>query len=420
MDVLQRAIEHSLEVVPAKFLAPVIESKLAEQGVKVTKRRSQIIAEQLLAGKKDIRIPSKTAGNVSLTLTPRDTAALLQKVEQFLETTLPQILADRLDSSAPLTLSSLKRSWRRERLLQLQEVEGFRQRLSGRWGTGISKLHMLTTIARDLGDSVNTAARSASKPAQQQVVDVVTRLHARACQVCEEIIVLLESGFADGAMARWRTMHEIAVTAAFVFDHGAECAKRYKEHEAVESYRAAKEYNELHSLLGYAPLKNSELDLINQSYEEVLRKYGKVFSGNYGWAAAALQHNHPTFKDIEKSVGTRHLRSHYRMASHGVHANPKGIYFTLTSMFPTSVILAGPSNAGLTDPGQNAAFSLVDVSATLTRLAPNFDHQLSVRVLMLLRVEIGKSLWSSDKRLRQDEKALRDQEKAEQRTQNKQ
>ena len=42
-------------------------------------------------------------------------------------------------------------------------------------------------------------------------VEVQTRLHARACQIAREVLTLLYAGFAEGAMARWRALHELAV-----------------------------------------------------------------------------------------------------------------------------------------------------------------------------------------------------------------
>src|SRR4051812_37136287 len=41
--------------------------------------------------------------------------------------------------------------------------------------------------------------------------EVVTRLRARAITVADEAITLLRAGLASGAMARWRTLHELAV-----------------------------------------------------------------------------------------------------------------------------------------------------------------------------------------------------------------
>ena len=57
--------------------------------------------------------------------------------------------------------------------------------------------------------------------------------------MADEIICLLENGFADGAMARWRTLHEIAIVAIVLSKHGEDIAQGYLDHQAVESKRAA-------------------------------------------------------------------------------------------------------------------------------------------------------------------------------------
>ncbi|WP_224497072.1 DUF5677 domain-containing protein [Bradyrhizobium septentrionale] len=45
-------------------------------------------------------------------------------------------------------------------------------------------------------------------------------LHARSCQITQEIIWLLSGGFADAAMARWRTLREATAVASLIGEHG--------------------------------------------------------------------------------------------------------------------------------------------------------------------------------------------------------
>jgi len=71
------------------------------------------------------------------------------------------------------------------------------------------------------------------------------RLHIRACQVTNEIIILLENGYADGAMARWRTLHEIATVAAVIAKFGDELAERYVHYQIVESTKALTAYEQI-------------------------------------------------------------------------------------------------------------------------------------------------------------------------------
>jgi hypothetical protein len=266
------------------------------------------------------------------------------------------------------------------------------------------------TMARELGDNINRDLRSEPSGLGITLIDVITRLHARACQVAEEVIVLLETGFANGAMARWRTMHEIFVVADFISKHGSECAERYTDHQIVESYKATREYDEIQERLGYDPIPQNKIDEIRKKYDRVIGKYGHSFASQYGWAGKYLNNKQPSFKDIEKAIGTDHFRGHYRMASHDVHANPKGIFFSMASTFPTEVLLAGPSNAGLADAGHGAAVSLTFISATLVAAAPNFDHQVALRAMNLLSGEIGAALVQAHEKLHRDESLVREED----------
>lgn len=146
-------------------------------------------------------------------------------------------------------------------------------------------------------------------------------------------------------------MHEIAVVASFIAANGEDLAERYVLHQAVESKRAADDYARCQPRLGYEPLAEKELKAVKKSYNAVIAKFGPEFAkGDYGWAGHHIGKTRPTFKDIE-TVRIDHFRAHYRLASHNVHANPKGVFFALGMLPETQVLLAGSGNAGLADPG---------------------------------------------------------------------
>ena len=407
MNSLQEAVEKGLAKLPVMGVANLLKRKFSEQGVKISSARAEIVARQSLAGKTKFTVPGNRSEPLQITFTKEDSDGVVKWVEGFLEKDLQDLLLKMQHDLASKTFATLKRRWPAESRRQKQEILEFRSRLCGRWKTGISKLHMLVTMGRELGDNINRDARKNLDTLGPMVVDALTRLHARSCQVAEEVIVLLETGFANGAMARWRTMHEIAVTAAFISEHGNDCAQRYADHQIVESYRGAQEYEAVHKRLGYAPIPPKDLDEIRTRYDKIIQRHGKAFGGQYGWAAKDLPGVQPTFKEIEKAVKIDHLRGHYRMASHGVHANPKGIFFSMTSIFPTEVLLAGASNSGLADAGAGAAHSLLMVSATLLSLSPNFDHQVAVRMMGLLGDEIGSAFQAAHDKLYRDEEKLR-------------
>ena len=396
--------------IPKLVFAGMLREKLLEQGVKITPRRAEIIAAQILAGNPKISLPGKMTGEIKLSLTSVDADVLTARINKFLETNVPELIGKLQADMTPPMLGSLKKRWPAEKRLYERQITDFRKRLRQRWSRGLGKLGMLIYMARDFGNQLNQDVRGKQTVQDADVIDVITRLHARSCQVAEEVVVLLESGFANGAMARWRTMHEIAVTANFVGKQGNACARRYKDHQIVESYRAAKEYDALHERLGYPPIAADEFDRINKQYAHVLQQYGQNFGGQYGWAAPDLQIKKPTFKELESDVGTDFLRGHYRMASHGVHANPKGIFFDLGSLFPSDVLPAGPSNSGLADAGDGAARSLLSASSSLLFLSQNLDYQVALNAMTMLVDEIGSAFLQAHRKLYKDEVKLRQEE----------
>jgi len=74
------------------------------------------------------------------------------------------------------------------------------------------------------------------------------------------------------------------------------------------------------------------------------------------------------------------------MASHGVHANPKGLMFDIGNMYKNmpeynTVSLAGASNAGLADPGQLTLISLNQCTAALLTLKSDLETLIKIKVL---------------------------------------
>lgn len=128
------------------------------------------------------------------------------------------------------------------------------------------------------------------------VVDVITRLHGRAASVAGEVQALLCNGFADGALSRWRTMHELTVTAMFIAQLGPDVAERFAAHVHADSIKSARQYQTFASILGFRQISIREQRDLEATACELERRYGKCFLGDYGWAAEALGSPRPTCK----------------------------------------------------------------------------------------------------------------------------
>jgi hypothetical protein len=236
------------------------------------------------------------------------------------------------------------------------------------------------------------------------------RLHIRACQVMMEIIVLLENGFADGAMARWRTLHEIATVAAFIQEHGPDTAKRYVMYQIVESKKALMAYQNCHHELGFKAPSKRVIAKVTKQHEKVLKEYGKPFGEENGWTANILsksERDHITFERIENAVSMKEMRATYKMASYNVHASPKGAYFRLGQLGKGAAPIAGASNAGLIEPAQNAAVTFSRLCLLLCGEQKTFDEIVCAQIVTWLMFDIPPEFKKADDQLQRDDEKYR-------------
>jgi hypothetical protein len=218
---------------------------------------------------------------------------------------------------------------------------------------------------------------------------VLTRLHARACLIFGEIVCLLKGGYADGALARWRALHEVSAIALFIAERPADLSIRFLEHRHVECWRKMKKYQEHCERLGSPPCTEDEMRCAEGIAVSLISSYGKSFEWDYGWAAHELKTDRPSFPKIEEAVGIHHLRPYYQWACEKVHASCNGLYSTLGLLEDEDVMLAGPSDAGLADPAQLAAIALLQTTAAFQSNYPDMDNLVAVHIAHEVSTEIG-------------------------------
>ena len=394
---------------PELFLENLIARKLREQGITAPKKLAGKLASHVLNGKGEpFRYRGKApTENVTLTVTAKDTDDLIKDLDRFCENSIPKLIPAFAQRISKSTLKHLKAKWAEEDISQSLDLAGFRERLEERWGKPLGQLRMLLTMSREWCQTVHERETRLKKHKQKQLREILIRLLARACQVTDEIICLLENGFADGAMARWRTLHEIAVVAAVISQHGEDIAERYLAHQAVESKRAMDKYIKCCALLGYKPLSAREQGKIVRAYDQTLGKYGKPFKSDHGWAAVHLKKDKPSFADLEEEAGRAAMRSYYQMGNDNIHAGVKSMFIRLGLLEDYTGLLAGRSNAGLTDPGQNTAHTLTQLSVLVCLSEPKLDDLVAAEMMKALRDKIPKSFRRADTRLRSDAKEHR-------------
>ena len=308
------------------------------------------------------------------------------------------------ESTVPI-LNSLKSNAPKMLKERNKELKTFRERLNTKWKKPLNLLEMFLVISIEAGESFNSEYREEASKEEDFVFDTLVRLHGKACLIGNEIIVLLRSGFPDGAHSRWRTMHEISVIGSFIKKHGNEVAEKFLLHEGIESYKEMLVYKEYAEFLGYPALSTMEEENIIQIKRSLCERFGRNYYNNYGWASETLSTDNPNFSDIEKSIDLNHLRPYYKLASHHVHCNSKGVLFKL-GLFPLQhdILLIGPSNYGLTDPAHGMAISLTQITASLLTLKPNINGILVLQTLLKLEQEIGEEFLRVQKEIEDFEK----------------
>ncbi len=275
---------------------------------------------------------------------------------------------------------------------------GFEERLLQIWGEALDLFEIFQTVCLELGEDFNARNRPAAATARDYRFDVLARLHARSCLVASEVLTLLRSGFASGAHGRWRTLHELAVVAYFIHEHDDEAARRYLLHDAIQAYKAGLAYDEHHQALGYEPRSNSERDALQQRHDALVAQFGTQFADDFGWAAEAIGRP-ANFRAIEAAVNLGHLRPYYRMASNPVHPNVHGSLFDLGVVDGREVLLAGPSNAGLADPGHATCISLMQTTVCLLNHKVEVEGVAAMLALQQLLSRVGDAFLAAHERL---------------------
>jgi len=132
-----------------------------------------------------------------------DTEKISEMVQDIITKSLPELSEVLLKELKKTSSAAIKE----RRKIQ----KGFEKRLAKRWKKPIELLEMFSIAAYEAGEEFNNEYREDASRNEDYVFAVLVKMHARACQIGLEILTLLKSGFADGAHARWRTLHEIVV-----------------------------------------------------------------------------------------------------------------------------------------------------------------------------------------------------------------
>jgi len=197
---------------------------------------------------------------------------------------------------------------------QRKYQKSFEKRLYERWKIPLNLLECLIRISLEAGEEHTNKLRKTTDSTNNFKQEALIKIHARALQISNEILVLLKSGYADGANARWRSLHELAVISFFLLHNNNNVAKRYLEHEIIKTFKEAKDYRAYYKKLRYPPMEIKEFNKIRKEKEEICKKYNDRYQDDYGWIPSSLLKDR-NFKALEKLVKLDKLRPFYNFSS---------------------------------------------------------------------------------------------------------
>jgi hypothetical protein len=193
------------------------------------------------------------------------------------------------------------------------------------WGAALDQLDFLRNLVLEW--SYEAFELRSGPYAEANTAFALNRIVARTYEVVGEIVTLARAGYADGALARWRSLHELCVIAMFLVRQSDRCSLMYLSHHKVEELRLLESARA--SSTANTHDTHSDRFIVHKRREKaaMVSRFGTAFSGDYGWASIELGCAKTTFRDLESHVGLETLRRGYQRANSTVHG---GALATLT------------------------------------------------------------------------------------------
>lgn len=408
---LKSLIYEQLGDLPQLFLARALEARIEEFGIKKdVSKIAKCLAVHLMSGDQNPFVwdgESKDSKELILDLSNDEIEDIIADIRNFIKSDLPGIVVDIGKDLAKSEIRRAKKEWPEYYIWERGQFQVFKDKIELRWGNGLTLLRMLLNESRQIGERKSEALRRSKAKKNLKKREVLLRLHMRSIQTTSEIVTLIESGFPDGAMARWRTLYEIRIVAGLVEKFGDEIAIRYIDYQHVSRkeemenhirhFTSERDYDEI----------NEVKHIIESNFQEVIRRYGSSFSTPYGWAAHHLQKKRPNFRDLEASVGLPELPPTYKMASYRIHAGVAGLVDGLGILGSKIPQISGASNAGLEVPAIHTAYTLLQITGIFFEGAHHLEDQVYLQAIANLRDEIEVAFNKAAQKLYRDEMKVR-------------
>ncbi len=413
LDVL--LIQEVQKVVQSKqFLVKLVAYQFEKAGLKLTSDQLKGVENQLdFSAKENIKIEFSDDQASALAQNGIDLKQLDlgELTDESFQQELSRVTREVMNNVVERSASNLAVEWSKARRDVLKDrnkrLGDFHALVRNIWGTALDALQGFITLCVELEEHQFANGLANVQNAKRAVL---IRLHARSCQVANEICVLLRHGFADGAHARWRTLYELATIGEFLLDGPDELSEMYAVHADVERANQAEEFQRRQIAFGYERISDTDMAQIMAAKETARLKFGKEFLGDYGWATAYLrtrygkQNDRTAFVNFEEIVNKSKLRNYYKLANRNVHAGFSGEASRLGNdpKWTGNVLLTGPSHFGLGIPAHNAAYSVGWLVTRLLLHDGTLENVIVAKALTRIFMQLNDLINAAEAKTEQD------------------
>lgn len=157
-----------------------------------------------------------------------------------------------------------------------------------------------------------------------EVKDItIISLYGILCRNADQIAIMLNNGYTDGALKLWRSFYEYAVITVFLCKHNSnDLAERFTNSSLKTSKKKAESYQKRHESLKFPEIDSNILTSLTEGEKEIDSKYEKEFlKDDYSWAKGFVNDKKINFRTLEEYVEMDRFRMFYIWASEYSHAN---------------------------------------------------------------------------------------------------
>lgn len=277
--------------------------------------------------------------------------------------------------------------------------DAFIKRNREKWSKGFIKLHALREICLDAGINFQKQFLKNTKYHNDELIGVFMRQHAHACRISGEIICLLEGGYPDAALARWRTLYEMVIQCLIIQKHGREAAIDFIKYGLVKTVEGIEEHHRTAEEMGHETFTDEELNFYFELRENLI-------GNDKSWHWARKYTGVAKIEKLREYVGLDKWSHNYKLASRNIHAD----YYEVGSLYAMQeakedVLLVGQSNSGLTEPAHFTAISLSQITAIfLTAYIEDDESELDytdslifIKIIQKYEKQVGEAFLEIQK-----------------------